>query len=122
MGAFQQAVESGDAGRIVATLADDVTFRSPAVHQPYSGRETVGVILTAVVRVLEDFRYVDTIAQGEREMLRFAARVGSREIDGVDIVRYDDAGQVSELSVMVRPLSALNALREAMAAELGLIG
>jgi len=120
MGAFRAAVESADAGVIAAALAPEVTFRSPAVHAPYVGRETVQVVLAAVVQVFEEFHYVDTITEGAREMLRFQARVGSRDVDGVDIVTYDDRGLVSELTVMIRPLSALNAVREAMAAQLGL--
>jgi len=120
MGAFRAAVESADADVIAAALAPEVTFRSPAVHAPYVGRETVQVVLAAVLQVFEEFRYVDTITEGAREMLRFQARVGSRDVDGVDIVTYDDRGLVSELTVMIRPLSALNAVREAMAAQLGL--
>lgn len=120
MGAFRAAVESGDPTQISACLSPDVTFRSPAVHAPYVGRDTVQLVLAAVLQVFEDFRYVLQVSDGNDEVLRFNARVGDREVDGVDIVRYDESGQVSELSVMIRPLSALNAVREAMAAQLGL--
>jgi len=118
VGAFGPAVESGDITRISAALADDVTFRSPAVHAPYSGRDTVTFILSAVVQVFEHFTYVGTIRDDSQEMLRFRARVGEREIDGVDIVTYDDSGQVAELTVMIRPYSALTAVKDAMAAAL----
>ena len=120
MGAFRAAVESGDAAQISAALSADVTFRSPAVHAPYVGRDTVQLVLAAVIQVFEDFRYVAHLTDGDDEVLRFNARVGGRDVDGVDIVRYDDSGQVAELSVMIRPLSALNAVRDAMAAQLGL--
>ena len=120
MGAFRAAVESGDPAQISATLSPEVTFRSPAVHAPYVGRDTVQAVLTAVTQVFEDFRYVAHLVDGDQEMLRFNARVGGRDVDGVDIVRYDENGQVAELSVMIRPLSALNAVREAMAVQLGL--
>lgn len=119
MGTFGDAVESGDLARISAVLAPDVVFRSPAVHAPYAGREVVTVILAAVIEVFEDFRYVARVGSGDDEVLRFAARVGDREIDGVDIVHYDGDGLVSELSVMIRPLSGLQAVQQAMAARLG---
>ena len=101
-----------------AALSPDVTFRSPAVHKPYSGKETVLAILGAVLEVFEEFAYVDQIGDGPTEVLRFRARVGDRDVDGVDIVRYGDDGLVAELSVMIRPLSALQAVQQAMADQL----
>ena len=114
---FRTAVEARSLELHSAALSPDVTFRSPAVHAPYEGRELVLMILGAVLQVFEDFAYQGEIRDGDNEMLRFKARVGDREVDGVDIVTYAD-GQVTELTVMIRPLSALNAVRDAMAAQL----
>lgn len=114
---FRAAVEARSLDLLSAALAPDVTFRSPAVHAPYEGRDLVLVILGAVLEVFEDFAYQTEIRDGDDEMLRFRARVGEREVDGVDIVTYAD-GLVTELTVMIRPLSALNAVRDAMAAQL----
>ena len=114
---FRTAVEARSLDLLTAALAPDVTFRSPAVHAPYEGRDLVLVLLEAVLEVFEDFAYEAEIRDGDDEMLRFSARVGDREVDGVDIVRYVD-GLVTELTVMIRPLSALNAVRDAMAAQL----
>lgn len=118
MSAFQSAVESRDAAAIAAVLSPAVVFRSPAVHKPYEGRDQVLLILGAVVEVFEDLSYVDRLREGDKEMLRFRARVGEREVDGVDIVRYGTDGLVDELSVMIRPLSALVAVKDAMGAKL----
>jgi hypothetical protein len=118
MSAFRTAIESKDPATISAALSPEVTFRSPAVHRPYVGRDTVMVILGAVLQVFEEFGYVAHLVDGDEEVLRFRARVGEREVDGVDIVRYGDDGLVEELSVMIRPLSALEAVRQAMAAQL----
>jgi hypothetical protein len=118
MTTFRAAVESGDIEQIRALLAPAVTFRSPAVHAPYEGRDTVGVILAAVIEVFEDFRYVAEVRDGLAEVLRFHARVGDREVDGVDLVSYGDDGRVHELTVMIRPLSALTAVKDAMGARL----
>lgn len=120
MSTFRSAVETKSLSDMSAALSPDVTFRSPAVHKPYSGRDTVMFILGAVVEVFEDFRYVDQVADGQSEVLRFNARVGDREVDGVDIIRYDADGLVEELSVMIRPLSGLQAVQQAMATQLGL--
>ena len=118
MSAFQSAVESKDTATIADALSPDVIFRSPAVHKPYEGRDLVLMILGAVVQVFEDFSYVGRLSDGDEEMLRFKARVGDREVDGVDIVRYGADGLVEELSVMIRPLSALVAVKDAMGAKL----
>ena len=118
MGAFRTAIESADLDTIASVLSPDVTFRSPAVHKPYAGREATLFILAGVLQVFEDFRYVASVSEGSDEVLRFEARVGDRNIDGVDIVSYDESGLVNELTVMIRPLSGLTAVQQAMALAL----
>ncbi len=114
MDAFKKAVESKDVAALEAVLADDVVFRSPAVHKPYEGKQTTLVILRAVVTVFEDFRYTRTYEGPEGTVLAFEAKVGDKQLQGADYVHVDDDGLVDELTVMVRPLSGLNALVEAM--------
>ena len=116
--AFRQAVEAGDAEAMAAALDPDVTFRSPVVFQPYEGRDAVLLLLSAVVEVFEDFRYVDELHGDGTTCLVFEARVGDRELDGIDHLRHGPDGLVTELMVMVRPYSAATALRDAMAAKL----
>jgi limonene-1,2-epoxide hydrolase len=120
MHAFGTALKAHDVDAAVAQLSDDVLFRSPVVYKPYQGRDTVAVILHAVSRVLEDFRYVREIgADGDSDQaLVFQARVGDREIEGCDFLHVDSSGAVDELYVMVRPMSAALALAEAMKAQL----
>jgi SnoaL-like domain len=115
---FRQAAESGDHGKLVGALAEDVVFRSPIVFKPYEGRDAVAPILAAVFTVFEDFRYVDQLEGENSATLLFKARVGDRELDGLDYLRFGEDGLVSELTVMVRPLSAANALAETMRARL----
>ena len=107
-------MESLDPEAIFATLADDVVFHSPVVYKPYQGREAVSQILKAVSEVFEDFHYVDQFEREDAEALIFKARVGDREIDGLDLLVYGDDGRVKKLTVMVRPLSGILALAEAM--------
>jgi hypothetical protein len=97
-------------------------FRSPIVFKPYEGREAVAKILEAVVQVFEDFRYVERFDRGDAAALIFEARVGERDLDGLDLLSFDEAGLVRELTVMVRPLSAATALAEAMQARLEAAG
>ena len=114
---FADAVQSGDFEAAIELLADDVVFRSPVVFSPYAGREAVGVLLRAVSRVFEDFRYTRMIGDERDHALVFEARVGDRQIEGCDFIHLSDSGLISEFTVMVRPLSGALALAEAMRAQ-----
>ena len=120
MNPFRAAVEAHDLDRAVALLDDDVVFRSPVVFKPYHGRDEVAVLLGAVSRVFEDFRYEREIGGPDAadHALVFRARVGDREIEGCDFLHTGDNGLIDEFFVMVRPLSGALALAEAMRAEL----
>lgn len=116
---FRAAVESKDFGRVGATLAADVHFRSPVVFAPYDGRESVAALLTIVGEVLApQLAYQWQVREGDREVLCFTTRVGDRDVEGVDLLRYDASGRVAELVVMMRPASALAAVRDAVGARL----
>ena len=114
MTTFRDAVEGGDVEAAIALLADDVEFHSPVVHSPYRGRDAVAPILRAVVTVFEDFRYVHEIDGGADRLLVFRAHVGDRELEGVDLLHHDASGAIDRLTVMIRPLSALQAVAGAM--------
>lgn len=113
---FRAAVEARDADAVVALLADDVVFRSPVVHTPYQGRETVGHLLRTVLTVFEDFTYTHDLGEDGpgQHALVFRARVGDRELEGLDLLTTAEDGAITELVVMVRPLSGALALAEAM--------
>jgi len=116
---FRRAAESKDFSKLEELFSPDVVFRSPAVFKPYSGHDALRVLLGAVVEVFEDFHYVDQVETGDTAVLVFEARVGERQLDGVDILRFGEDGLIAELMVMIRPLSSLNALAEEMGRRLG---
>jgi len=115
---FRTAAEGKDFSALDELFSENVSFRSPAVFKPYEGRDQVAMILGTVVQVFEDFRYVDQVETGDTAVLVFKARVGDRELDGVDILRFGPDGRIEELTVMVRPMSGLNALADEMGARL----
>jgi hypothetical protein len=118
--AFKNAVEAGDPQALVDALAEDIVFRSPAVYKPYEGKAMVSTILVeGAMKVFKDFRYLAQLEEGDTATLVFSARVGDRDLDGLDFLRFDGDGKVSELMVMVRPMSGLNALAQAMGERLG---
>lgn len=118
---FRRAIEAGQVETALELFSPDVVFNSPVVFQPYHGRETLGVILRAVMRVFEDFHYEREIGAEDAadHALVFRARVGDRELHGCDFFHTGADGLIDEMTVMVRPRSAALALAEAMAADLG---
>ena len=115
---FRTAVERRDPDGMAAALHPDVTFRSPAVFTPYDGREATMRLLRHVLEVLEDFRYVDELSGGGSHGLVFTARVGDKTLEGWDYLRLDADGLITELTVMIRPLSGLIAVAQAMGERL----
>src|SRR5467141_3819076 len=107
---FRAAAEGKDFSAIDELFAEGATFRSPVVYAPYEGRQAIATLLGAVVEVFEDFRYTDQVETGDTAVLVFAARVGDREVNGVDILHFDDDDRIAEIMVMVRPMSGVQAL------------
>lgn len=117
---FREAVEAQDLDALVSLLSDDVVFRSPVVFKPYHGRAAVGALLAAVTQVFEDFSYLREIGAPDASdhALVFRARVGDKQVEGCDFLHLDEDGRVDELVVMVRPMSGMLALAEAMKQQL----
>ena len=117
---FRTAIEARDIDAAVALLAEDVVFRSPVVFKPYSGREAVRPILQAVIQVFEDFSYQREIGADDAadHALVFQARVGDKQLEGCDFLHMGEDGLIDEFTVMIRPLSGVIALAEAMNALL----
>ncbi|HET9119463.1 MAG TPA: nuclear transport factor 2 family protein [Solirubrobacterales bacterium] len=115
---FRQAAEAKDFSAMDELFADDVSFRSPVVFKPYEGRDSVALLLGAVSQVFEDFRYTDQVETGDSATLMFSARVGDRELDGIDYLHFDSEGRIDNMAVYVRPMSGMHALAEAMQQKL----
>src|ERR1700722_2684608 len=116
--AFRTAVERRDPDAMAAALHPDVVFHSPAVFKPYEGREATMRLLRHVLEVFEDFRYLDELSGDRSQGLVFAARVGDKTLEGWDYLKLDGDGLITELTVMVRPLSGLIAVAQAMGERL----
>ena len=116
---FRRAAEAKDLDLLVETLREDVELHSPVLFRGFEGREVVTQVLTHVAATLEDLTYVDELHEGDTVALRFKARVGDRELEGIDFLELDEEGRVAVLTVFMRPMSALTAFNERMAERLG---
>ena len=117
---FARAIVEDDHNAAIATLAAAVEFRSPAVYTPYHGKEQVEQILRLVATVFENFRYTAEWRDGRTTILFFEANVGERELQGVDILEDGEDGLIERFTVMIRPLSGLQAVARTMAERLGI--
>jgi SnoaL-like protein len=115
---FRDAIERGDLDGMVETLADDVVLHSPVSFKPFEGREAVAQLFEILVRTFEDFRYTDDLPGEEVHAMIFRARIGDREVEGLDLIRPGPDGRIADFTVMVRPLTGVVALAEAVGPQL----
>jgi ketosteroid isomerase-like protein len=115
---FRLAVEADDEAAAFELLHDDVEFRSPVVHAPYRGRPAVAHLLHHAKATLGGLTYVDELHGEDSVALVFTARVGDKDVEGLDHLTLDEDGRIVRFRVMIRPLSGLIATAQAMAARL----
>ncbi len=116
---FRRAAEAKDLDLLKETLCEDVVLHSPILFRGFEGREIVIQVLTHVIATLEDFTYTDELADERTVVLRFKAKVEDRELEGIDFLELDEEGRVRELTVFMRPMSALTRFNERMSERLG---
>ena len=109
-------VASRDPARLHALLAEDAVFHSPVVHTPQRGRPIVEKYLIGAMHVLGNasFRYEREIVGGTEAMLEFVTEIDGIVIDGVDIIRWNEQGLITDFKVMVRPLKAMQVPHQKM--------
>lgn len=114
---WHQIVRTRDASRLAALLADDVVFHSPVVHTPQVGKAITTNYLAAAIRVFgnESFRYVREVRGDRDAVLEFRVEIDGIVVNGVDILTWNEAGQVVEFKVMLRPLKAVQLIHQKMA-------
>lgn len=116
---WHEVVEAADPALLDALLADDAVFRSPAVHTPQEGKELTTDYLRAALRVLgPTLAYQHEWHDDSSAVLEFRAELDGLTVHGIDMIRWDNAGRITEFTVMVRPFKGLQKLMERMLTEL----
>jgi len=120
LAAWHRVVRSRDVAALGALLADDAVFHSPVVHAPQAGRTLVARYLGAAFKVFFNptFRYVREIVGPSDAMLEFETEIDGVQVNGVDLIRWNDAGLIVDFKVMLRPLKAINLVHQRMGAML----
>lgn len=117
---WHDLVRRHDPGGLDALLSEDAVFLSPIVHTPQRGKAVCQAYLSAAFEVFfqPGFRYVREIRGPSDAMLEFETEIAGIAVNGVDLIRWDDAGRIVEFKVMIRPLKAIQIVHERMAAML----
>ena len=97
-------------------LADDIVFRSPVAFNPYPGKPVVFFILSNVIQIFENFTYHREFytEDGLNVVLEFSANIGDKKLKGIDMIRFNEDGQMVDFEVMIRPKSGIEALATLM--------
>lgn len=113
---WHELVANHDNAILDELLAEDVTFHSPVVHTPQEGKAITTLYLASANQVLGggEFKYVRELIDGNNAVLEFTTEIDGIHINGVDMIRCNDAGQIVDFKVMVRPLKAINLLHQKM--------
>ena len=117
---WHRLVRTHDPSGLNALLAEDAVFHSPIVHTPQRGRKLASWYLSAAFQVFFNptFRYVREIAGPTDAMLEFETEIDGILVNGVDLIKWNESGQIVEFKVMLRPLKAINLIHQRMAAML----
>jgi len=117
---WHQIMQSRDVAGLDTLLAPDAVFFSPVVHKPQQGRAITRMYLAAAFSVFgnESFRYVRELRSERDAVLEFELELDGISINGVDMIKWNEAGQITEFKVMLRPLKAVNLIHQKMAAML----
>jgi hypothetical protein len=117
---WHRLVRTQDPSGLNALLAEDAVFHSPVVHTPQRGRKLAAAYLSAAFHVFFNptFRYVREIVGASDAMLEFETEIDGVLVNGVDLIKWNEAGQIVDFKVMLRPLKAINLIHQRMAAML----
>ena len=117
---WHRLVREQDPAGLDTLLDDDAVFVSPVVHTPQRGKRIATAYLSAAFQVFFNptFRYVREIVGASDAMLEFETEIDGVLVNGVDILKWNEAGRVVEFKVMVRPLKAIQLIHQRMAALL----
>jgi len=117
---WHEMIAKVDLSDLESIVAENAVFRSPVANTPYPGKQVVCVVLRGAMKVFEDFVYHRELYSEENSVcLEFAARVGDKALKGIDLIKFDTSGKIVEFEVMVRPLTGVMALGEAMKSTVG---
>jgi len=121
---WHEVIEGGsEPAALTNIMREDAVFHSPVVHTPQKGRPIVVAYLSAAGQTLgnDSFQYLREVVDGNTAVLEFQTEMDGIQVNGIDMITFDDEGLITDFKVMVRPLKAVNKVWEMMGAQLELM-
>ncbi|MDA0820457.1 MAG: nuclear transport factor 2 family protein [Proteobacteria bacterium] len=118
---WHEVIEGGsEPAALTNIMREDAVFHSPVVHTPQKGRPIVVAYLSAAGQTLgnDSFQYLREVVDGNTAVLEFQTEMDGIQVNGIDMITFDDEGLITDFKVMVRPLKAVNKVWEMMGAQL----
>lgn len=100
-------MEAGDHAALVATMAPDIVLRSPIVDVPFEGREEAAELFAVLLEVFEEITYLADVPAGDLHVFAFRVKISGKQVEGVDLVRFNERDEASEFTVFLRPLDGI---------------
>jgi hypothetical protein len=121
---WHKMIETRDMSILNELLSDEVVFKSPVAYSPYPTKPVVYFILTNVIQIFENFEYHREFYtdDGLSVVLEFSANIGEKKLKGIDMIRFNENGQIVDFEVMIRPKSGLEALAALMGKRMEQVG
>jgi ketosteroid isomerase-like protein len=113
---WHSLLKSRDLKALNTLLAEDAVLHSPVVHTPVAGKKMVKLYLTAALHIFanETFTYVRELSDEHTAILEFTTTIDGILVNGVDMIRWNEAGEITDFKVMVRPLKGMNIVHQKM--------
>ena len=120
MATWHREAKNHDVEGLYQLIDEAAVFYSPVVHSPQFGKAAVGQYLSAALLIFfnDSFNYVRELHGEGQAILEFEVEIESIKVNGVDMIRWNHAGLITEFKVMLRPLKAVNLIHEQMGAML----
>ena len=117
---WHELIKNKTVDQVSTLLADDVTLFSPVIHTPVQGKKMVSMYLTAAFHTFLNgtFNYEREFTGDNSAVLEFSLSMNGIDINGIDMITWNEQGKITEFKVMIRPYKALNMINEQMSAML----
>ena len=104
---LRAAMEARDHAAVVSLFAPDIVLHSPILGTRFEGVAALSDLYAAIIETFTDYRYTATMEGDGQHLLAFSGAMRGVKLQGVDFVRVDDEGRITEMTVMLRPLAGV---------------
>jgi hypothetical protein len=115
---LRTAMEARDHAAVLKAFAPDVVLHSPIFDKDFQGIDEIGDLFAVLIEVLEPLKYLNELP-GDPHILHFRGEIDGTELEGIDLLRFDDQGLIREMTVLFRPFTGIAAFLSATGPKLG---